>query len=104
MLKDLRFNLRYKNAEMVSENLELANKRGATLEEKGGFRTLLKPQQAQSGPAELKRRAAQCGPGEARGCDRHRRQQFSTEARQGNARSIVLANPWIIASITMRMV
>ena len=41
--KDLRFDLRYKNAEMASENAELANKRGASLEEKGGFRTLLKP-------------------------------------------------------------
>ena len=41
--KDLRFNLRYKNAEMASENAELAHKRGEALEEKGAFRTLLKP-------------------------------------------------------------
>jgi transposase InsO family protein len=41
--KDLRFNLRYKNAELASENAELAHKRGEALEEKGAFRTLLKP-------------------------------------------------------------
>ena len=41
--KDLRFDLRYKNAEMASENAALAEQRGDTLQEKGAFRTLLKP-------------------------------------------------------------
>jgi hypothetical protein len=41
--KDLRFDLRYKNAEMASENAALAKQRGDTLQEKGAFRTLLKP-------------------------------------------------------------
>ena len=41
--KDLRFDLRYKNAEMAAENAELAAERQDTLPEKGAFRTLLKP-------------------------------------------------------------
>ena len=56
--KDLRFNLRYKNAEMASENAELAHKRGEALEEKGAFRTLLKPLTG------FKRRAGQQNWGE----------------------------------------
>ena len=40
---DLRFDLRYKNAEMAEENQELAKKRAARLEDKGAFRTLLPP-------------------------------------------------------------
>ena len=41
--KELRFDLRYKNAEMASENAALAKQRGDTLQEKGAFRSLLKP-------------------------------------------------------------
>ena len=40
---DLRFDLRYQNAEMAQENQELAKKRAARLEDKGAFRTLLPP-------------------------------------------------------------
>ena len=40
---ELRFELRYKNAEMASVNAHLAQTRGNALEKKGAFRTLLKP-------------------------------------------------------------
>ena len=40
---DLRFNLRYKNAELAQVNADLAKTRGDALEEKGAFRTLIKP-------------------------------------------------------------
>jgi len=41
--KDLRFDLRYHNAEMATENQEQAKKRGERLQAKGAFRTLLPP-------------------------------------------------------------
>jgi hypothetical protein len=41
--KELRFDLRYKNAEMSSQNAELAESRATKLEELGAFRVLLKP-------------------------------------------------------------
>ena len=41
--EDLRFDLRYKNAEMRQVNVELARTRGENLEQQGAFRTLLKP-------------------------------------------------------------
>ena len=41
--KDLRFDLRYKNAEMASENATLQTTRATQLENLGAFRTLLKP-------------------------------------------------------------
>ena len=41
--KDLRFDLRYHNAEMATENQEEAEKRGERLQAKGAFRTLLPP-------------------------------------------------------------
>ena len=41
--KDLRFDLRYHNAEMATENQEEAKKRGERLQAKGAFRTLLPP-------------------------------------------------------------
>ena len=40
---DLRFDLRYHNAEMATENQEEAEKRGERLQAKGAFRTLLPP-------------------------------------------------------------
>ena len=40
---DLRFDLRYHNAEMATENQEEAEKRGERLRAKGAFRTLLPP-------------------------------------------------------------
>ena len=40
---DLRFDLRYHNAEMATENQENAKKRGERLQAKGAFRTLLPP-------------------------------------------------------------
>ena len=40
---DLRFDLRYHNAEMATENQEEAKKRGERLQAKGAFRTLLPP-------------------------------------------------------------
>ena len=40
---DLRFDLRYHNAEMAEENKEQAEKRGQQLQAKGAFRTLLPP-------------------------------------------------------------
>ena len=41
--EDLRFDLRYKNAEMRQVNVELARTRGENLEQRGACRTLLKP-------------------------------------------------------------
>ena len=41
--EDLRFDLRYHNAEMAKENQEAAEKRGQRLRAKGAFRTLLPP-------------------------------------------------------------
>ena len=41
--KELRFDLRYKNAEMSSDNAALAETRSTKLEELGAFRVLLKP-------------------------------------------------------------
>ena len=41
--KDLRFDLRYHNANMAAENQEQAEKRAARLQQKGAFRTLLLP-------------------------------------------------------------
>ena len=41
--EDLRFDLRYHNAEMAAENQEQAKKRGDRLRAKGAFRTLLPP-------------------------------------------------------------
>tara|TARA_Y100001968_G_scaffold177018_1_gene162177 strand:- start:2727 stop:3998 length:1272 start_codon:yes stop_codon:yes gene_type:complete len=41
--EDLRFDLRYKNAEMAMENTEQARKRGTNLEAMGAFRVLEKP-------------------------------------------------------------
>jgi len=41
--KQLRFDLRYKNAQMASVNAALTKQRGDTLQDKGAFRTLLKP-------------------------------------------------------------
>ena len=40
---DLRFDLRYHNAEMATENQEEAKKRGERMQAKGAFRTLLPP-------------------------------------------------------------
>ena len=40
---DLRFDLRYRNAEMATENLEQAEKRGERLTQTGAFRVLLRP-------------------------------------------------------------
>ena len=50
---DLRFDLRYHNAEMATENQEQAKKRGERLQAKGAFRTLLPPKTG------LRRRAGQ---------------------------------------------
>ena len=41
--EDLRFELRYKNAEMRQENVQLAKTRGDNLQQQGAFRTLLRP-------------------------------------------------------------
>ena len=41
--KELRFELRYKNAEMRQENVQLAKTRGDNLQQQGAFRTLLRP-------------------------------------------------------------
>lgn len=41
--EDLRFDLRYHNAEMATENQDAAKKRGERLQAKGAFRTLLPP-------------------------------------------------------------
>ena len=41
--KELRFKLRYKNAEMRQENVELSRKRAGNLQKQGAFRTLIKP-------------------------------------------------------------
>ena len=51
--EDLRFDLRYKNAEMRQVNVKLARTRGENLEQQGAFRTLLKPTTA------FRRRAGQ---------------------------------------------
>ena len=40
--KDLRFELRYKNAQMRQENAQLSKTRGENLEQQGAFRTLLR--------------------------------------------------------------
>ena len=41
--EDLRFDLRYKNAHMRQENVQLSKTRGENLEQQGAFRTLLRP-------------------------------------------------------------
>ena len=41
--KELRFELRYKNAEMRQVNVELARTRGENLQQQGASRALLKP-------------------------------------------------------------
>ena len=41
--EDLRFDLRYKNAQMRQENVQLSKTRGENLEQQGAFRTLLRP-------------------------------------------------------------
>ena len=41
--EELRFELRYKNAQMRQENVELSKKRAEDLQKQGAFRTLLKP-------------------------------------------------------------